>query len=774
MASANGGSFGLPDPSSSLPQAIPGHIHAQYMYTTPSVTSPTASTTLLQSSPFGLVDGQITSKLTNVVTYNKIPLPSTNVFSINPTHYQLNPQLQDHIHHQDHHQQQHQFLQPHSFQSLQTLPTAQIELPPALETSLQDHKRLNFESPCASVLADTDRVHHQVLNNDHSSNISKFSNDIVTVKIEEDNRRPTGQVNHGDKDRVLTEALTDVKHVSVVWKSVRERILTQFQIWDLILDKASFRYFYDTKSKKLPKDNERKFRAVVTEMEALLGEFKCFMDGCLTEDNNEKNSKAPGINLGPELCRAYDEKPSKKWILKNSINPLYSHFFSGNDYSDASGTAHVGDFPFATDFDDFEDNFVEDSDKYMNEEEEEENEQPLIQEPKIGQYKCIRCNRRYTRQSYLDRHLKTCKEQPAPTKDCMWHRRESDGELVCDVNGCNIDSTFNSNVSLWQHFQEDHALQEDFVFKCTFCNESFVHPDVLQVHMTQNHPGEEMRQDFSFKGELVNGAEDIENQYKCDLCDFSTTAMNGLSLHKRRLHRIDKNNETVTQVDNPDFHERDPKKFKHECYRCTRRYKKMHHLDRHLPKCDGIPPPIHKPMWSKNTDTGRFSCAVPGCGSDKTWTSSFSVWHHFNSEHADMQDDSYCVFKCDMCDKKFPNKSMLTRHRNHKHESLFRFQCTKCPKRLASNKLLKLHMTQHTGEKPYGCDLCEYKAITQSIVNQHKMRMHEGSIPNKVLPKHVCDTCGKSFKVLFFINSYYLLTKTGKIFFKLEIFEVDF
>ena len=34
---------------------------------------------------------------------------------------------------------------------------------------------------------------------------------------------------------------------------------------------------------------------------------------------------------------------------------------------------------------------------------------------------------------------------------------------------------------------------------------------------------------------------------------------------------------------------------------------------------------------------GRFICAVPGCSSEKSWTSSFSVWHHFNSEHANMQ-----------------------------------------------------------------------------------------------------------------------------------------
>ena len=95
-------------------------------------------------------------------------------------------------------------------------------------------------------------------------------------------------------------------------------------------------------------------------------------------------------------------------------------------------------------------------------------------------------------------------------------------------------------------------------------------------------------------------SQDKSLQFRCDICDFSTSAQNSLSLHKRRLHKLDKNNEAVTQLDNPDFHNRDPKKYQHQCPRYTRRYKKIHHLERHQEKCDGIPPPTFKPMWEKN------------------------------------------------------------------------------------------------------------------------------------------------------------------------------
>ena len=122
----------------------------------------------------------------------------------------------------------------------------------------------------------------------------------------------------------------------------------------------------------------------------------------------------------------------------------------------------------------------------------------------------------------------------------------------------------------------------------------------------------------------------------------------------------------------------------------------MKNLTRHQRNCNGIPPPAVKPTWRKDAIDGRYYCTFEGCNSKKNWTCSSGVWKvilnnnfsqhhdlkflfdmpsyyetnlifllfkHYNAEHADLNDETYGVYQCDLCDKRFPTKTMYNQHR---------------------------------------------------------------------------------------------------------------
>ena len=55
------------------------------------------------------------------------------------------------------------------------------------------------------------------------------------------------------------------------------------------------------------------------------------------------------------------------------------------------------------------------------------------------------------------------------------------------------------------------------------------------------------------------------------------------------------------------------------------------------------------------------------------------------------------------------------------------FACPHCDYRATQKSCLEVHLTTHTGEKPFACPHCDHRAAKKSNMTQHIKNAHGGN-----------------------------------------------
>ncbi|XP_063372013.1 myoneurin-like [Cydia amplana] len=118
---------------------------------------------------------------------------------------------------------------------------------------------------------------------------------------------------------------------------------------------------------------------------------------------------------------------------------------------------------------------------------------------------------------------------------------------------------------------------------------------------------------------------------------------------------------------------------------------------------------------------------------------------------------------CQECELHFSNHAQYKAHLQtlkHTPRDLYKFQCEVCKKRFRTKHWMRDHVDWiHHGLKKYSCSCCSASFGAFTSLRRHAARKHEqrAAAPRDT---HVCDLCGKTFKVKTSLEEH-LLTHYG-------------
>jgi hypothetical protein len=293
----------------------------------------------------------------------------------------------------------------------------------------------------------------------------------------------------------------------------------------------------------------------------------------------------------------------------------------------------------------------------------------------------------------------------------MKRRREANGLFICDI--CHFQMRFKDKI---MNHVNGHIGNREYC--CFTCEKECVQKGDLMRHMilhdaqqkTKARPKKSVRvQCFDCSKELdksilTSHRRDKHNDgaYKCDICSLSFKRIDNMSSHFREWH--------IRSEDS------------RNCPKCGKIFKSHKLLRQHITRgCIDV-------KLSNDVDINCFDCE------NKKFTSFLALRLHRSGTHKEGD-----ATVCDLCEKIFNLKSVLSHHIRQKH-SLIRFTCSECAKTFKSYQCLTHHRDYVHSEIVESCSKCGLKFKSRIALSAHDRSAHRDR--TRILK--ICDECNRT------------------------------
>lgn len=296
----------------------------------------------------------------------------------------------------------------------------------------------------------------------------------------------------------------------------------------------------------------------------------------------------------------------------------------------------------------------------------------------------------------------------------------------------------NKRYSTERSLQRHLLIHNEKKFVCGVCNMKFFRHDRLKSHVdryghdeTKTHSEPQKPPDDESAIKLINSwiREELDSDnegkgFPCKICGKSYDTKKSLSKHQASMHGEQdcaSCDNVCICVDKCKDQEKDQEKSKpYTCEECNKSFEKEIKLQRHAR--------IHERVKEQqDTNFKRFLCHI--CS--KTFRQNTGLMFHMRTH------TGYKPHVCKYCGRGFTSNSNCINH-ERTHTGDRPFVCHFCSAAFAKSCTLKAHITTHTGEANYHCKTCGKSFRRLKYLKEHRFT-HTGEKP------YACKICGTAY-----------------------------